>query len=484
MTTSTHRCIQLHVTDKAGVSTEIEIKPGTYLIGRSDRCQIRFPDVTVSRQHARLAIGARGVRIDDLESNTGTRVNGRAVRTALLRDQDVVEIAHYTLQLSMPVGGQLAATSPEETPALTERSRAGGVGDGTSAARRANDPNDPDTLEASGVPSDRELDLLVSDLETVRMATTQLLDVMATRIVGQKNVLRSIWAAILARGHCLLVGVPGLAKTLMVSTFSEALGLSSKRVQFTPDLLPTDILGSNVIHEGDDGKRYFEFVKGPIFTQFLLADEINRTPPKTQAALLEAMQEYQVTVANQSFPLPQPFFVIATQNPIEQEGTYPLPEAQQDRFMLSLHLDYPSREDEIDILIETCRAKDAGVTEVISASDITNYQAICDRVAVSRELASFCADLVRATRPTDPRSPPWLRDVVDWGAGPRAGQALIRTSKALAAMDGRPAISRDDVLASLRPVLRHRIACNFRARTEGLNEPDIIQRLAEEVPAP
>jgi MoxR-like ATPase len=270
----------------------------------------------------------------------------------------------------------------------------------------------------------------------------------------------------------------------MVSTFAEALGLKFKRIQFTPDLLPSDIIGSNVIHESEEGKRYFEFVQGPIFTQLLLADEINRTPPKTQSALLEAMQERQVTVANKSFMLPEPFFVIATQNPIEQEGTYPLPEAQQDRFMLCLYLDYPQRQEEVDILLQTTRGRNDEVSEVITYKEILQFQAITSEIAVSRELAAYCADLARATRPTEPEAPEWLTKVVEWGAGPRAGQSLIWIAKAMAAMAGRPAIASDDIRDALEPVLRHRLSCNFRARAEGLDEISIIRRIAEEVRYP
>jgi MoxR-like ATPase len=278
-----------------------------------------------------------------------------------------------------------------------------------------------------------------------------------------------------------MVGVPGLAKTLMVTTFAETLGLTSSRIQFTPDLMPSDIIGSNVIQEGEDGRREFEFVEGPVFTQLLLADEINRTPPKTQSALLEAMQERQVTVGNRTLPLPSPFCVIATQNPIEQEGTYPLPEAQQDRFMLCMLLDYPNRDEEIEILVRTSQRPGVPVEQVLSHPEILAFQGTVDRVSISRELVSYTADLVRATRPGQPAGREWVSEVVDWGAGPRAGQSILRMAKAIAAMDGRPAIAHDDVREAVLPALRHRVCCNYRARTKGLNEDRLVQRILEEI---
>ncbi len=448
----TNREIEITITNQAGKTISSRMKPGTYLIGRNRDCHLRFPpnERGVSRQHARLVIEAHETRIEDLESTSGTMVNGKIIRAAPLHNGDVISIAGYSLKVAIPEDEEAA-------------------------------PDAYASLFASGEAAD-SVESLEAELHRMQAATARLMEAVGSRIIGQTKVLRSIWAAILAKGHCLLVGVPGLAKTLMVSTFSEALGLKSKRIQFTPDLLPSDIIGSNVIHESEDGKRYFEFVQGPIFTQLLLADEINRAPPKTQSALLEAMQERQVTVATNSYRLPEPFFVIATQNPIEQEGTYPLPEAQQDRFMLCVHLDYPNRDEEVQILLDTTRGATASIPEVHSYKDILQFQEVTNRIAVSREVAAYCADLVRATRPSDPRAAGWISRVIEWGAGPRAGQSLIRISKAMAAMDGRPAIAREDVMEALEPALRHRISCNFRARAEGLDECGIIASIAEEVP--
>jgi MoxR-like ATPase len=303
-------------------------------------------------------------------------------------------------------------------------------------------------------------------------------------IVGQSDVIEQIFAAVFTRGHCLLVGVPGLAKTLMVSTLARILDINFKRIQFTPDLMPSDITGTNVLDEDENGRRQFRFVEGPIFTNILLADEINRTPPKTQAALLQAMQEREVTVGQTTYPLPEPFFTIATQNPIEQEGTYPLPEAQLDRFMFNIKVDYPSADEEEQILSATTRGEKPEVRKVLSGRAILNLQKLVGSVAVSEYIIKYVARLVRATRPKDDAAPEFVRELVDWGAGPRAGQFLIHGGKALAAMEGRFSVSIDDIRKVAIPVLRHRVSTNFQAQAEGMTTEDVIQRLMREIPTP
>ncbi len=303
-------------------------------------------------------------------------------------------------------------------------------------------------------------------------------------IVGQAEVIEQLFAAIFVRGHCLLVGVPGLAKTLMVSTLSRILDLEFKRIQFTPDLMPSDITGTNVLDEDEQGRRNFRFVPGPVFTNILLADEINRTPPKTQAALLQSMQEREVSVGQKTYSLPEPFFTIATQNPIEQEGTYPLPEAQLDRFMFNIKVDYPSAEEEEQILAVTTRSEKVEITKVLTAKAILNLQKLVGSVAVSPYIVQYVSRLVRATRPTDPSAPAYVKEMVDWGAGPRAGQFLIQGGKALAAMDGRFSVAIQDVQRIAIPVLRHRISTNFQAQAEGMASEDIISRLVKETPPP
>jgi len=303
-------------------------------------------------------------------------------------------------------------------------------------------------------------------------------------IIGQNEVIEQIFAAIFTRGHCLLVGVPGLAKTLMVSTLARILDIGFKRIQFTPDLMPSDITGTNVLDEDEHGKRQFRFVEGPIFTNILLADEINRTPPKTQAALLQAMQEREVTVGQTTYPLPDPFFTIATQNPIEQEGTYPLPEAQLDRFMFNIKVDYPSAAEEESILSATTRNEKPEIRKVLSGRAILNLQKLVGSVAVSEYIIKYAARLVRATRPKSDGAPDFVRELVDWGAGPRAGQFLIHGGKALAAMDGRFSVAIEDIRKVAIPVLRHRVSTNFQAQAEGMTTEDVIQRLLEEIPTP
>ncbi len=303
-------------------------------------------------------------------------------------------------------------------------------------------------------------------------------------IIGQNDVIEQLFAAIFTRGHCLLEGVPGLAKTLMVSTLAKILDVGFKRIQFTPDLMPSDITGTNVLEEDEHGRRNFRFVEGPIFTNILLADEINRTPPKTQAALLQAMQERETSVGQQTYILPEPFFTIATQNPIEQEGTYPLPEAQLDRFMFNIKVNYPSLDEEEQILASTTRGERPEVRKVLSGRAILNLQKLVNSVAVSEYIIKYVSRLVRATRPKDESAPEFVRELVDWGAGPRAGQFLIHGGKALAAMDGRFSVAIDDIKKVAVPVLRHRVSTNFQAQAEGMTNEDVVLRLLKELPTP
>ncbi len=303
-------------------------------------------------------------------------------------------------------------------------------------------------------------------------------------IIGQHDVIEQLFAAIFTRGHCLLEGVPGLAKTLMVSTLARILDVSFNRIQFTPDLMPSDITGTNVLDEDDQGKRAFRFVKGPIFTNILLADEINRTPPKTQAALLQAMQEREVTISGKTYDLPQPFFTIATQNPIEQEGTYPLPEAQLDRFMFNIKVGYPSATEEEQILAATTRNETPEVKKILSAKAIINLQKLVNSIAVSEQIIKYAARLVRATRPDDSESPEFIRELVDWGAGPRAGQFLIQGGKAIAAMAGRFSVAVADIQRIAVPVLRHRVSTNFQAQAEGMDTEAIVLKLLDEIQPP
>jgi MoxR-like ATPase len=327
-------------------------------------------------------------------------------------------------------------------------------------------------------------DRITQLLEEFRTSRDVMLNELGKVVIGQKDVLELILAAIFTRGHVLLVGVPGLAKTLIVSSISRILDVGFKRIQFTPDLMPSDITGTNVLEEPEAGKRSFRFVPGPIFSNIILADEINRTPPKTQAALLQAMQEREVTVGQETMKLPEPFLVIATQNPIEQEGTYPLPEAQLDRFMFDVRVGYPSYEDEKKVLLTTTKGESPELKKVLSGRAIVNLQKLVSSVLVSDYAAEYALRLVRATRAKEGEAPAFVKEFIDWGAGPRAGQNLINGGKAMAAMDGRFSVSLDDIRKVAVPVLRHRISVNFQAQAEGLAADELIQRLIKEVREP
>ena len=335
------------------------------------------------------------------------------------------------------------------------------------------------TDETPSVSADHQqrADRLVKACRLIREQVSKI-------VVGQDEVVDQLMIAILARGHCLLEGVPGLAKTLMVRSLAETMNLGFQRIQFTPDLMPADITGTDIIQENrETGHRDLVFDKGPIFTQMLLADEINRTPPKTQAALLEAMQEHEVTVGGTTYRLEEPFFVLATQNPIEQEGTYPLPEAQRDRFLFNVVVDYPSRDQESEIIDRTTSTVSAEISSVVSGKQILECQETVRLVPLPEHVKMFVLDLVRSARPKDPDSAAWVKDLIDWGPGPRACQQLVLAAKARAIMQGRHHVTRDDVEALAYPVLRHRIVPTFNAEAEGVSVDDLIARLLKEVPA-
>jgi MoxR-like ATPase len=326
-----------------------------------------------------------------------------------------------------------------------------------------------------------------NEAEVVRRlasAYSQMTDEIGKVIVGQAEVVEQLLMALFSRGHCLLVGVPGLAKTLLVSTVARILHLSFKRVQFTPDLMPADITGTDILQDDETGRRRFVFLKGPIFANMILADEINRTPPKTQAALLEAMQEHNVTAGAHTYPLPEPFFVLATQNPIEQEGTYPLPEAQLDRFMFNIKVGYPSREEEIEIMRRTTSVARTQLQTLLDGEQIMELQEVVRQVVVADHIFAYAADLVRTTRPREPGVPKFVPELLSWGAGPRACQYLILGGKARAILHGRLHVTSDDIRTVAYPVLRHRLVTTFNADAEGITTDDIISKLLKAVPLP
>lgn len=323
----------------------------------------------------------------------------------------------------------------------------------------------------------------IEAVENLNEARQKILEQVKKVIVGQDRVIEEMLIALLSDGHCLLVGVPGLAKTLLVSTIARILDLKFSRIQFTPDLMPADITGTEIIEEDHStGKRQFRFVRGPVFANIVLADEINRTPPKTQAALLQAMQERQVTAGGETYQLDLPFFVLATQNPIELEGTYPLPEAQLDRFMFNIFVDYPSASEEVEIVETTTSAYSPDLEQVLNAEDIIELQRLVRRVPVPRHVVEYAVRLVRTTRPGGDGIPDFVSDWVSWGAGPRASQYLILGAKTRAILQGRYTPTCEDVKAVAKPVLRHRIITNFNAEADGITSVAIIERLLSEVP--
>ena len=317
-------------------------------------------------------------------------------------------------------------------------------------------------------------------LENLSLKKKSFFNEISKVIVGQEEILNQIFIALLSQGHTLLVGVPGLAKTKLVQTLSKVLSLSFKRIQFTPDLMPSDITGTELIDiDQNTGQRSFRFHKGPIFANLVLADEINRTPPKTQAALLEAMQEHKVTTGGKSLNLDEPFFVLATQNPIEQEGTYPLPEAQLDRFMFNLNIDYPSQKDEISIVRATTTNQSKILNPIMNKEDLISFQNLVKKVPISDNVVEYAVKIVNATRPQSKQSPDFIKQSIDWGAGPRASQYLVLGAKAKAALDGNPTPSINDINSLILPILRHRVLPNFNAEAEGLKIEDILSQLID-----
>lgn len=332
--------------------------------------------------------------------------------------------------------------------------------------------------------NNRELVELEEEVEVLTGKLKDLKKEISKVIVGQEETIDQLLITFLAGGHALLEGVPGLAKTLMIRTLSQAIALDFRRIQFTPDLMPSDIIGTEILEEDHTtGRKFFEFNKGPIFSNIILADEINRTPPKTQAALLEAMQEFEVTYSGKTYSLDRPFFILATQNPIEQSGTFPLPEAQQDRFLFYIKIGYPTEAEETQILQSTTGARPGKVRPVLNGAEIQRLQQLVREVPISTQLVSFVSKLVRATRP-DTTSSDYVKEWVNWGAGPRAGQAMILTAKARALQQGRLSVTLEDLQKVAFPVLRHRVIVNFRAEAEGITSDEVTQKLLKEISVP
>jgi len=428
-----------------GQENWVTLKDAT-TIGRANVNDVFVDAISLSRQHAIITRIGNDWTIADLGSSNGIEINGQTVQNAVLNESTRFRLGNIEFVFHRDGTGPaiLPATQPAAAPVTQEQA-----------------------------------------IEELAKARDTILNQLSQVIIGQRQVLNEVLVTLFSQGHTLIIGVPGLAKTLIVRSLGAALALETKRIQFTPDLMPSDIIGTDILEEDPvTRKRSFRFNRGPIFTNVLLADEINRTPPKTQAALLEAMQERRVTAGGVTFELPAPFLVLATQNPIEQEGTYPLPEAQLDRFMFAINIGYPSLEEEQRILVETTRELTAAIQPVLGGEAILNYQRLVRQVPVSDHVALYATNLARATRPGTPAVPDFINRWVRWGAGPRAGQYLLLAAKAHTLLSGRFSVSCADIREYALPVLRHRLFCNFAAASEGVTTDAIIKRILEAVPEP
>lgn len=462
---------KLLILEGPDAGSKFEFTSGRVLIGRGEECAIRLNQGSISRQHAVFTFLGDAWQLEDLNSQNGVMVQGEPITRVELRDN--AEIRFGTINALFEIGPEITSSAPPE--AIDEEIPA------TAAEPEKLAP----TVAPASAPASAPRDVTAADIKEMGQVTGRILEEFGRVIIGQRQVAEELLIALAAGGHCLMIGLPGLAKTLMVSTLAQILKLRFKRVQFTPDLMPSDIIGTDVLDVDEStGRKSFRFIKGPIFTNMLLADEINRTPPKTQAALLEAMQEKQVTASNQMFKLSPPFFVLATQNPLEQEGTYPLPEAQLDRFMFNILVDYPDADEEEAIVMATTSRRAVDLRQVLSGEDLVRLQGVVRDLPVSPHVVKYATRLVRMTRPKDQEAPTFIRDHVHCGAGPRAAQCLILGAKARAILQGRLNVSCADVKSLALPVLRHRLFTNFTADSEGITPDDLVLRLLEAVPEP
>lgn len=416
-------------------------------IGRDPESHIPLDiDSPASWKHAMISKSDGAWRIQDLDSLNGTLLNGTAIKGSFLQQGDRIVIG------------------------------------ATVFIFESGDPASAGEVKAIDSAAQAAIQATVREMSV----KTRLIELEISKaIIGQKEIIRELLTAIISNGHVLMIGMPGLAKTMMVRTVSEVLDLEFRRIQFTPDLMPSDITGTDLLEVDEStGHKEYRFIKGPIFTNILLADEINRTPPKTQAALLEAMQEHRVTAAGETYPLDLPFFVLATQNPLEQEGTYPLPEAQLDRFMFSIYIDYPGEEEEETIAKVTTTQRKITLQKILNATEIRELQQVVRDLPISDHVVKYATRLVRSTRPSDVRAPEFIKKWIHCGAGPRATQYLVIAAKARAVINGRLLVTCDDVRSAARPVLRHRIFTNFTADSEGVDPDKIVKKLLETVQEP
>ena len=492
-----------------GQELRFQLKDPT-TIGRGRDNDLCVPSESISGLHAVLTRDGEGFQLEDAGSSNGIVVDGRRVLSCLLRDGSAFALgdvefiftedegetggAEGAAEAAKPIAeapgqppcsGDLRPPQEVSPVPVTEASTAPPISEpvpfpAPTPARTPVAP--PPTGMPKAAPSAAPTQEVIARFEKAR---DSVLGEIGKVIVGQREVLNQMLVALFARGHCLLIGVPGLAKTLMVRTLGSAVDLDSRRIQFTPDLMPSDITGTDILEEDSvTGKRAFRFHRGPIFTNLLLADEINRTPPKTQAALLEAMQEQRVTISGTSYDLPSPFMVLATQNPIEQEGTYPLPEAQLDRFMFCIHLAYPGAAEEQQVILDTTRDAPASVGRVLNAAQVIELQQLVRQVPVSQHVALYAMSLIRATRPGGEGALDFVNRWVHWGAGTRAGQYLLLAAKTHVLLQGRFSVSCADVREYALPVLRHRIFPTFTAASEGVDTDQIVKKIVAAVKEP
>jgi len=445
-------------------------------IGRETDCDIALAeDSSASGQHAVIYWSGEGWFVRDLGSSNGTQVNSVAVEEQSLTEGDVISVGNSSFVLEETPKDSVVAKDSIPTEAVSDSPDQGVVPQ--SIPKRHSSP--------ATAPAELTDSAILKRVREMSNRTRLTQAEISKAIIGQTDIITELLTAIISRGHVLMIGMPGLAKTMMVRTVSEVLDLKFRRIQFTPDLMPTDITGTDILEVDEStGRKEYRFIKGPIFTNILLADEINRTPPKTQAALLEAMQEHRVTAAGETFQLDLPFFVLATQNPMEQEGTYPLPEAQLDRFMFSILIDYPSEEDEETIAKVTTKSEQVSLNKILNGEEILALQKVVRDLPVSDHVVKYAVRLVRSTRPADKRAPDFIKKWIHCGAGPRASQYLITGAKARAVIEGRLLVSTDDVRRVAAPILRHRIFTNFTADSEGMDTDKIVKKLIESVPEP
>jgi MoxR-like ATPase len=439
--------LRIQTGDYAGTAIPLDGRPVT--IGSDPTCSVPMPLESMASPHqATFHSSSEGWHVRDEGGGTGVLVNGESVQERLLREGDVIMLGDVFISFEAAAVA-VAVAAPAAVDEVTQ---------------------DPEVLRLVREMSQR---------------TRLIEEEIGKAIIGQKEIVRDLLTAVISKGHVLMIGMPGLAKTTLVRTVSEVLDLKFRRIQFTPDLMPTDITGTDILEVDEvTGKKEYRFIKGPIFTNILLADEINRTPPKTQAALLEAMQEHCVTAAGHTYELDPPFFVLATQNPLEQEGTYPLPEAQLDRFMFSILIDYPSEQEEETIAKVTTRPGKVILNKILNAVQINEIQRVVREIPISDHVVKYAVRLVRATRPADMRAPEFVKKWIHCGAGPRAAQYLIAGAKARAVIDGRLLVTTDDVRSVAPPILRHRMFTNFTADSEGMDTDKIVKRMIAEVPEP